>query len=138
MSRRIYTASDMLELRKEGYCNKDIAAMLGVSYQTVVRYIGKQGGRMQRLAAFEDKPVKKTEAPASQIEAYKPKAISEEYAVGEDGEKIIVSIDHIGKNMRLTTLLGGDICITYEQARELVQFLAWASRERCVEASDDR
>ena len=136
MTKRIYTASDMLEPRKEGYCNKDIAIMLGVSYQTVLRYIGAQGGRMQRMAVFESKPIKKSEEPTQQVEVYKPKAISEEYSIGEESEKIIVSIDHIGENIRLTTLLGGDICITYEQACELVQFLAWASRERCVEVAE--
>lgn len=35
------TASEMLELRRQGYDNKQIAEQLEVSYVTVWRYIGK-------------------------------------------------------------------------------------------------
>lgn len=35
------TASEMLELRRQGYDNKQIAEQLEVSYATVWRYIGK-------------------------------------------------------------------------------------------------
>ena len=45
MNRKIYvTAAEMLELRDQGLSNHDIAKSLDISYQTVIRYIGKQGG----------------------------------------------------------------------------------------------
>lgn len=38
------TASEMLEMRNQGLSNKDIANCLDISYATVLKYIGKQGG----------------------------------------------------------------------------------------------
>lgn len=35
------TASEMLEMRKQGMSNHDIAKSLEISYPTVLRYIGK-------------------------------------------------------------------------------------------------
>lgn len=44
-NRKIYvTASEMMELRKQGMSNHDIAKSLDISANTVLRYIGKQGG----------------------------------------------------------------------------------------------
>lgn len=57
MRRKIdVTAGEMLELRKQGLSNHDIAMCLDISEQTVRRYIGKQGGHMERLEAFADTP----------------------------------------------------------------------------------
>lgn len=53
MRRKInVTAAEMLYLREQGICNHDIAKSLDVSESTVKRYIGAQGCRMERLAAF--------------------------------------------------------------------------------------
>lgn len=40
------TVSELLEMRKQGYSNKDIAAFLDVSVATIYNYIGKAGRRM--------------------------------------------------------------------------------------------
>lgn len=53
------SASEMMEMRREGLSNKDIAELLEISVPTVHKYIGKQGGRMERLAVFADKGKKK-------------------------------------------------------------------------------
>lgn len=42
---------EMMELRNEGYSNNEIAELLDCSYQTVKRYIGIQGFRMQNNGA---------------------------------------------------------------------------------------
>ena len=45
MRRKInVTASEMMELRKQGMSNYDIAKSLDISGATVRRYIGTQGG----------------------------------------------------------------------------------------------
>lgn len=51
MSRRKIdvTAAEMLKMREEPYClsNAEIAKQLDISYQTVLKYIGKQNGCQQ-------------------------------------------------------------------------------------------
>ena len=62
MKRRIMSEisiNEMLELRKQGMSNRDIAESLGIHYSTVLAHIGKQGCRMERIAALE--PVKARE-----------------------------------------------------------------------------
>ena len=45
MSKRVgVSQSEMMELRKQGYSNRDIANLLEISKATVARYIGHQGG----------------------------------------------------------------------------------------------
>lgn len=56
--------SEMLELRKQGYSNKDIANLLEISAATVFRYIGGQGCRMESMAAFKETP-KAQETPVA-------------------------------------------------------------------------
>lgn len=48
------TKSEMLQMREQGLSNKDIAKCLDINLATVYAYIGKQGGRMESLAAFEE------------------------------------------------------------------------------------
>lgn len=43
------SVSEMLELRRQGYSNKDICNMLEISLPTVLRYIGKQGCKMDSV-----------------------------------------------------------------------------------------
>ena len=125
--------SELLELRKQGYSNKDIANMLGICDQTVRNYIGRQDGKMDSLKAFEDKPKAeaKAETPVEAIPPYQPKVTREEYILGDDelSATIIATIRYDNERIKLETV-GGCLSLTYDQARELVQFLAWAS-DRC-------
>lgn len=51
--------NEMLEMRKQGMSNKDIARALEISHVTVLKYIGKQPAGMDNIAALE--PVKAKE-----------------------------------------------------------------------------
>ena len=123
------TASEMLELRKQGYSNRDIANMLDICTQTVRNYIGRQDGRMDNLEAFKDKPKPEKAVAASAepaIPTYVPKVTSARYKVSDE---LDVEIDHVGETLCIETI-NSDICITLDEARELVRFLAWAS-DKC-------
>ena len=130
MNRKIYvTASDMMELRNQGYSNHDIAKMLDVSIATVGRYIGKQGKRMERQAAFVDNPKKEkyVQAPAKPvIPPYAPKVKKEIYSICDGYLEVC-----IGHDVGLIEIASESdkLYIDYDQARELVQFLAWASNK---------
>ena len=127
------TPSEMMELRNQGYSNKDIANMLDISHETVRKYIGNQGCRMSGLAAFKDKPKKKeVQVPAEAVTPpYVPKVMLEEYLIGEaDVEKaILAKINHDAEKVSLDSV-HGTITFTYEQLRELMQFLVWVS-DKC-------
>lgn len=59
MRRKIdVTRAELLELRNQGYSNKEIAEMLDISYQTVFNWIGKQGFR--NAPKQEQEPVVET------------------------------------------------------------------------------
>ena len=119
------TPSEMMELRNQGYSNKDIANMLDISAMTVRRYIGNQNRHMDSLTAFEGKPKERATMASAEppIPPYEPKVTSAKYAICDE---IGVEIDHVGETLCIETI-NSDICITYDQARELVRFLAWAS-----------
>lgn len=124
------SASEMMTLREQGLSNHDIAKSLDVSPETVRRYIGKQCGRMEGLAALKDTPPKrkimvKENKEMPEIPKYEPKAIKENYKVG----KMQYELNHI------TGIIGiydGHTLITvpYNELPDIVQFLAWAMRER--------
>lgn len=135
MSQRIgITASEMLTMRESGMSNRDIAKSLDISYATVVNYIGKQGRRMEGLAAFKDAPPKKEEAKEEVkpvIPKYEPKPVLERFAVGYyditiDAERRVISISSCG----------GEFLAAYDDIPDLVQFLAWAMRERMEVKAD--
>lgn len=70
MPKRIgISKNEMMELRKQGLSNKDIANVLEISLATVCRYIGPQGGRMESLAAFNEPKPKAEETPAEETKA---------------------------------------------------------------------
>lgn len=122
------TASEMLEMRKQGMSNHDIARSLDISVQTVRNYIGKQGGRMENLAAFADPPRKKTEKELPEmpvVPKYEPKPFKESYEIGDYAIEL-------SNDDRLVTVSSEsrDIILAYEDIPNLVQFLAWAMRER--------
>lgn len=130
------TPSEMMELRKQGYSNRDIANMLDICVQTVRNYIGRQDGHMDNLEAFKDKPKPEKAVVASAepaIPAYEPKVTSARYKVGDE---LDVEIDHVGETLCIETI-NSDICITFDEARELVRFLAWASDKRKPTKEDE-
>jgi transposase len=134
MRKKIYvTASDMLALREQGLSNHDIAKSLDVSIQTVRRYIGSQGGRMESLEAFRDTPLlkkeEKKESAVVETPMYEP--IIERYKIrGFD-----VELD--GEDRDVTIATEEDvIVIPYDSVPDLVQFLAWAMRKRMEVTAD--
>ena len=130
MYRKIYiTASEMLEMRKQGMSNHDIAKSLDISVPTVIRYIGKQGERMENLAAFADSPARKkrkkeTEAPPV-VPKYEPKPVLERFVIGDCEITMNADIREIS-----ISSCGVEFLASYDDIPQLVQFLAWAMRER--------
>ena len=64
------TTTEMMQLRKDGYSNKDIANILDISIATVYRYIGKQKRHMESVTtrpntttAPPEKPPESTKKP---------------------------------------------------------------------------
>jgi hypothetical protein len=123
------TASEMLEMRNQGLSNRDIANCLDISYATVLKYIGKQGGHMDNLAAFkcpEPKQNKPEEAPLPP--KYAPRPTVERYDVEGYG----VELNHLAKRVTIggKAIPDGAISVDYDCIPDLVQFLAWAMRTR--------
>ncbi len=136
MKRKIQiTASEMLEMRKQGMSNHDIAKSLDISYPTVLRYIGKQGGHMEGLEAFKYAPTPKKEDAKAEVKPvipkYDPKPTLERFRVSG----IMIDMNSID---RYVTISGeeGEIILEYESIPDLVQFLAWAMRERMEVKAD--
>lgn len=126
MFRKIYvTADEMLRMREQGMSNHDIAKSLDVSIATVKRYIGAQGRRMERYAAFADpKPEpKKNETPV--IPKYEPKPVFERFVIGD----CEITMDADIREISISSC-GGEFIAAYDEIPNLVQFLAWAMRER--------
>lgn len=89
------TVSEMRRLRDEGYSNKDIAAMLECSIQTVYTYIGKQGRKIESVMPQN----RATEPPQIKAQDEPPtvKTVSETVAINGwmfrrdgDGDTLIV------------------------------------------------
>lgn len=128
MRRKIdVTAAEMLQLREQGYSNIDIAASLDISVATVRRYIGRQDGRMESFSAFKNTPPRqKMETEAMPVlPKYNPLPFKESYQIGDYAIEL-------NNDDRLVTVSAGsgDIIFAYEDIPDLVQFLAWAMRER--------
>jgi hypothetical protein len=135
MRRKIdVTAGEMLALREQGMSNHDIAESLDISIATVRRYIGKQDGHMEGYAAFKNTPprkkMEKTET-MPMIPKYNPKPVLERYCIG-------CNMIELDGNDRSLTITGdeGEITMTYGEIPDLVQFLAWAMRERMEVTAD--
>lgn len=143
--RKIYvTASEMLQLREQGLSNHDIAKALDISYATVRKYIGKQGGRMEGLAAFKDAPVKKAvpeEPTVPEIPVYEPVPIKELYSLGDKE----VCISHAERVVKIWGKQSGGPCnygreevsFSFDAIPDLVQFLAWAMRTRMTPKGEE-
>lgn len=139
MGRKIFvTAAEMLELRKQGMSNHDIAKSLDISLPTVLRYIGKQGGKMEGLAAFKDTSRKKEEVKEEAvIPKYEPKPIKEAFVIGDMG----ITLNHDSRVMYFDFAFDQayksiDREIPYDKIPDLVQFLAWAMRTRMEVTAD--
>ena len=120
----------MLQMREQGLSNHDIAKSLDISVSTVKRYIGKQGCRMERLAAFADtapprKNMEKEAEAMPTLSKYEPKPVIEQFSVGCD----LIELDNKDRVVTISSD-SGYIVFTYESIPDLVQFLAWAMRER--------
>lgn len=125
------TPEEMLRYRAEGLSNHDIAKLLDISYSTVVRNIGPQEGRMERLAAFKDTPPKKKEPEVHTVPHYEAKAHREWFSIAD----LDIELNHTTRTMAI----GNDlhpICIPFEEVPDLVQFLAWAMRTRMQEETE--
>lgn len=136
MNRKIHvTASEMLELRNEGLSNHDIAKILDISVPTVVRYIGKQGKRMEGLSAFKDAPSPKKEEAKEEVKPvipkYEPKPTLERFRVSGN----MIDMNSIDRSVTISGEMG-EIILEYESIPDLVQFLAWAMRERMEVKAD--
>lgn len=147
MSQRIgITASEMLTMRESGMSNRDIAKSLDISYATVVNYIGKQGRRMEGLAAFKDAPPKKEEAKEEVkpvIPKYEPKIASESFdlkcgtvKLSYDKRCVIIKTKKRLCESASLSAVTFDPVIEFDDVPDLVQFLAWAMRERMEVKAD--
>lgn len=129
------TASEMLEMRKQGMSNHDIAKSLDISYPTVLRYIGKQGGHMEGLEAFKDAPSPKKEEAKKEVKPvipkYEPKPTLERFRVSGT----MIDMNSIDQSVTISGEMG-EIILEYESIPDLVQFLAWAMRTRMEVKAD--
>jgi hypothetical protein len=136
MYHKIYvTADEMLRMRENGMSNHDIAKSLGISSNTVRKYIGKQDGHMEGYAAFKNTPPRQkmeTKEDVPVIPKYEPKPIFEQFEIGE----CTVELDRPARLVTVGTKDSGDIIISYDSIPDLVQFLAWAMRERMEVTAD--
>lgn len=135
------TAAEMMELRNEGYCNADIACLLDISPATVSKYIGKQGKRMERLEAFSGRGRKNGDAEEEICETKKqmtkPKYVpsKETYRIGGAGD-LSVCIERDADIIEIRNR-DGAIRLYFDEAAALVEFLAWAGREKCQTEVED-
>lgn len=128
MRRKInVTASEMMELRKQGMSNYDLR-----------RYIGTQGGKkMERLEAFKDKPVEKKQAEAPVFVPYTPKTRIEVFDINVDFE---AEINYEDKYITFVSYEGEmniSFNISFKDVYDLTQFLAWLMRERALSVESD-
>lgn len=134
------TASEMLEMRKQGMSNHDIAKSLDISYPTVLRYIGKQGGHMEGLEAFKDAPSPKKEEAKKEVKPvipkYEPKPSVEEYNFEKFSVRLYNDERYVSIMSNEKNVYGASIKIGFDNIPDLVQFLAWAMRERMEVKAD--
>ena len=123
MARKLTDISkgEMLRMREQGMSNRDIAKCLDIHYATVYNYIGKQGKRMENLAAFNEPKKEEVETPTEEAKTY-PKAIDSlemvyEVVKSADGN-YRAEIDYESKCISFL-----DDTIAFEQLAELATFI---------------
>ena len=119
MARKLeVTTSEMLEMRKQGLSNRDIANCLGIHYSTVFNYIGRQPGRMDNLAAFMDKKKPMVEAPVEEhTKAIDTLSVAYELLKSADGN-FKAEVDY-----ESNTAIVLDAVISLDQLAELATFI---------------
>lgn len=134
------TASKMRQMREDGMSNHDIAKALDISYASVLRYIGKQEQKMERLEAFKDAPTKvivPNDVPV--VEPYKPKAKSELYRITDTIDALIdydEKMIHVRTETASPSIMGYEshaVSIPFSEVVDVLQFFAWANREKIQE-----
>ena len=115
------SASEMLRMREQGLSNKDIANLLEISYQTVLRYIGPQVGHMDNLRAFSKPNEKPVEIPTEEKKA-SPRAVDRlemvyEIVKSADGT-FRAELDYETKSISIL-----DSTFTFDQLAELSTFI---------------
>ncbi len=133
------SAAEMMEMRREGLSNADIAELLEISVQTVRNYIGNQGRHMERLAVFADKGKKKQPEEEEEIRETKKQMKKPKYEPSQEVYRIGYMTVWIERDARMIEIQNEDgaVRIGFDEAAELLEFLAWAGREKCQTEVDD-
>lgn len=122
MAKRVgVSKSEMLHMREQGLSNRDIADCLEISYATVLRYIGAQGGHMESLAAFDKPKTEKVDTPKEEQKPT-PRAVDSLEMVYE----IVKSADgtfraEVDYESKCVAIL--DTTIAFDQLAELSTFI---------------
>lgn len=116
------TAGEMMEMRKQGLSNKDIANLLEISYATVNRYIGPQGGRMENLAAFKE-PTKEEAPKEIPVETPEIKRAVDEIVIRKEivcskSNNFTAEVDYVSHDVII-----GDSYITFDALAEYATFV---------------
>ena len=126
MSHKIgVSVNEMLEMRKQGLSNADIANLLEISRATVYRYIGGQGCKMESMAAFEEKPKaekpKAVEAPVEtpEIKRAVDEIVVRSESVSSKSGKLKADIDY----NNCSVIICDDILFTFDELPELATFV---------------
>jgi predicted transcriptional regulator len=113
------TANEMMELRKQGLSNRDIANVLEVSGATVNRYIGAQGCRMESMAAFKDKPkAEETPVETPEIKRAVDEIIIRKEIVCSKSNNFTAEVDYVSHDVII-----GDSYITFDALAEYATFV---------------
>ena len=89
------TKSEMLELRKQGLSNKDIANVLEISEPTVYRYIGGQGKRMESMAAFKEKKTEEIPVEPKEIKRAVDEVVVRTERLSSKNGNTIADVDYM-------------------------------------------
>lgn len=112
---------EMLQMREQGLSNRDIAKCLDIHVATVYNRIGKQGMRMDNLAAFDEPKKEKVETP-KEAPNPNPKAVDSlemvyEVVKSADGT-FRAELDYENKCVSVL-----DSTIEFDQLAELATFI---------------
>lgn len=112
------TVSEMMALREQGLSNTDIANVLEISKATVFRYIGKQGGRMESMAAFKEKPKAPPPVETPEIKrAVDEVIVQTEYICNRSGS-VKATVDYIEHTVALDVR-----AMTFDELAEFATFV---------------
>lgn len=120
------SAGELLHMRDEGMSNRDIANALDVSYQSVLRAIGKQPPRVRKPVAYS---MAETASPLSERDKGKPDAhlSVRSRLITLAGEVAEYSLDCSGEILTIT-VGNGNICIPLRNVELLMNELSVIQR----------